>query len=89
MILWRRDPFVETGVIGTVDKVIVKYKYCEWILPQAVAKSHLKFNPRHLPVVIKRETTNEAHYLYLSIKRIIFGYRALRTAFPPSPFING
>lgn len=84
MFLWRRE-YVRAG---TANEVIFKRHECEWVLPQEVAK-HVKFNPRHLPMVINREQTNEAYYLYLSIRRILHGYRALRTFFPPSPFLNG
>lgn len=71
------------------NDVVFKRHYCEWILPLSAAV-HLKFNPRHLPVVIqKQEQSNEAYYLYLSMRRIINGYRVSKTEVPPSPFTKG
>lgn len=63
---------------GKFDDVVVKFKLMTWVLPEHVARHALKFNPRHLPVVqpLDREMTDEAYYLYLSIRRIICGYRA-------------
>lgn len=68
---------------STSDDVIVKRHECEWVITTAVAK-HLKYNPRHLPVV--REITDEDILLRLSIERILRGYRVFRTALPASPF---
>jgi len=62
------------------DMVIFKRHECEWILPLSAA-NHFKYNPRHLPVVIEKERqTNEAYYLYLSMRRIIHGYRGSPTS---------
>lgn len=72
MILWRKK---YNRPAGTASEVIYKRHECEWVLPQEVAKK-IPYNTRHVPVVINRETTNEAYYLYLSLRRIICGYRA-------------
>jgi hypothetical protein len=84
MILWERNFGPQAG---TVRNVIFKRHMFTWNLPQEVAQ-HIKYNPRHLPVVVNREMNDEAYYLFLSIRRIINGYRALRTYFPPSPLIR-
>lgn len=79
MILWKKE-YIRPA--GTASEVVYKRHECEWLLPQEVA-AQLKFNPRHLPMVIQiREKSNEAYYLYLSIRRIIFGYRARREQLP-------
>lgn len=71
MILWRKE-FIRPA---NPDGIVFRRHEAEWILPQACA-SHLKYNPRHLPTIINREPSHEAYLLYLSIRRIIFGYRA-------------
>lgn len=69
------------------QEVVIKRSNAEWIITRGVFK-HINYNKRHLPVVIGRPD-NEAYYLRMSIRRILHGYRALRTFFPPSPFLNG
>lgn len=81
MNVWRKE-FKRPA--GTASEVIFKRHECEWVLPQAVAM-HIKYNPRHLPVV-QRRPDNEDYYLRMAIRRTIRGFRALRTYFPPSPF---
>ena len=47
MIVWKAK-YIREGEIA--DEIIFKRHGCQWILPQALA-SHLRYNPRHLPVV--------------------------------------
>lgn len=79
-IEWENHP-------GRYDDVVIKHRLCTWVLPECVARHALKYNPRHLPVVI-RKPDNEDYYLRWSVRRIVRGYRAFRTYFPPSPFIS-
>lgn len=69
--------------------VVFKRHEAEWILPYPVALK-IPYNPRHLPVVLNREMNiHEPSYnLYLSIRRIVHGYRAGRSPLPPSPFME-
>jgi hypothetical protein len=80
MILWKK----EFSDRAPREGVVFKRYECEWLLPPEVA-ALIKYNPRHLPVVIRR-MDNEDYYLRDSIRRIIHGYRGFRTYFPPSPF---
>jgi hypothetical protein len=50
MIVWKAKYVREAEI---ADEIIFKRHDCEWILPQALA-AHLKYNPRHLPVVPSR-----------------------------------
>jgi hypothetical protein len=61
----------------TQTEVIVKYGMMEWILLECVVH-HLKYNPRHLPVV-QQKMANEDYYLRLSIRRLLLGYRVTTT----------
>lgn len=54
--------------------IIFKRHECSWVIPFELQK-HMKYNPRHLPVVIPQQTC-EGHWLFLSIKRILHGWRA-------------
>jgi hypothetical protein len=47
MIVWK-SKYIREGEIA--DEIIFKRHGCQWILPQALA-AHLRYNPRHLPVV--------------------------------------
>lgn len=52
--------------------VVWKSRTAEWIIPRCVAV-HKKYNPRHVPVVIK-EGDNEYHYLRQAIHRVRRGW---------------
>jgi len=52
MIVWN-SKFVRE--VERADEIVYKRRDCQWILPQALA-SHLKYNPRHLPVVPAHDT---------------------------------
>ena len=47
MIVWQAK-YVREGT--KADEIIFKRHDCEWILPLSLA-SHLRYNPRHVPVV--------------------------------------
>jgi len=47
MIVWQSKHIREEA---KADEIIFKRRDCEWILPLSLA-SHLRYNPRHLPVV--------------------------------------
>ena len=83
MILWKIE-YIRPPYIHNNDEIVFRRHMCEWLLPQSLA-SHLKYNPRHLPVV-RKEPDNEYYYLRMSIRRALDGYRALRTYLPPSSF---
>lgn len=86
MIMWNRNFLRNPWEINPeYAEVVVKYGRLEWVLPLCVARTHLKYNPRHLPVVI-REPENEDYYLRMSIRRLLNGYRVRRA--PPSPFVQ-
>jgi hypothetical protein len=47
MIVWKAKHVREVAI---ADEIIFKRHDCQWILPQSLAP-HLRYNPRHLPVV--------------------------------------
>jgi hypothetical protein len=52
-VLYQPVAIIHGVAYNVKDEVVFKRHECEWILPHAVAK-HLKYNPRHLPVVIEQ-----------------------------------
>lgn len=60
--------------------VVYKRHECEWVLPENVAK-HIRYNPRHLPVVIK-PPDNEYYYLRMAIARVIRGWTSENWTLP-------
>lgn len=83
MILYR---VLDRHIVGSARNVVYRRHLCEWILSQEVAKDHIKYNPRHLPVVI-RKPENEDYYMRWAIARILRGWRTFRitSASPPPP----
>lgn len=76
MFLWRKNRPRRYERTDVAQEIIFKRHECEWILPLSLA-SHLRFNPRHLPMV-QGKPTNEDYYLKLSIRRILRGYCATK-----------
>lgn len=70
MIFYR---VLDRHIVGTAQNTVFRRHSCEWILPQEVAAKHIRYNPRHLPVVT--EDRREDTHLTLSILRIMRGYR--------------
>lgn len=76
MYLWRRNypraQYQPVAIIHGVaynvkDEVVVKHKgIAEWVLPDAVAR-HIKYNPRHCPVVIN-DYANPHYYLINALR---------------------
>lgn len=62
------------------DGFVFKRHECEWLLPHSLAK-HVKYNPRHLPVVIK-PPDNEYYYLRMAIARVIRGWTSENWTLP-------
>lgn len=85
MFIWKREydrtqanfrdlPREATRCLIAEGEVVFKRHACEWLLPLRTAK-HIKYNPRHLPVV-QVPVTNEDHYLRMAIRRYLKGWRA-------------
>lgn len=50
MYAWKREVRRDVYALDVADEIIFKKHECEWILPYNMA-GHIKYNPRHLPVI--------------------------------------